>query len=94
MSAPQATRGINYAPVDRYTIAHFAAGEIMGAARLPFWAVALVAVSWELLERPMKDAHPTLFPRQTQDSLANATFDALAMVGGWWSFRALDKRLG
>jgi hypothetical protein len=87
---------INYEPIDRYTVPHAAAGVVLGAARLPLWAVALVAVGWELVERPLKDAHPSLFPRQSQDSLANAAVDALAMVGGWalWRYatRSADAR--
>ena len=54
--------------------------------------------------QPAPYAKPTLAGSVTGSSFvtlnafdldfANATFDALAMVGGWWSFRALDKRLG
>ena len=80
---------INYEPVDKYTLAHFAAGELMGAARLPLWMVVTIAVGWELAERPLKDAYPSLFPSQSQDSTMNATFDALAMIAGWVVFKSL-----
>lgn len=78
---------INYEAIDRFTIPHASAGVVLGAARLPFWAVALIAVGWELVERPLKDAAPSLFPRRSQDSAVNATFDALAMIGGWALWR-------
>lgn len=73
---------VNYEPIDRFTAAHAAVGFIMGAARVPMPLVVTAAIGWEVIERPLKRRHPSLFPSQTQDSLANATFDTLAMIAG------------
>ena len=88
--ARQAVRGeIDGDPIDRYTLAHYAVGLGLGAADLPWWAAATFAIAWEFLERPLKDHFPGIFypsakPYTTQDTLANATCDAIAMLGGWW----------
>lgn len=82
---------INYEPLDRYTAAHAAFGFLMGAARVPLPLAAAAAVGWEIVERPLKRAHPSLFPSGTQDSLANATVDALAMVAGWYLWKWMPK---
>ena len=73
---------INYEPIDRFTAAHAAVGFVMGAARVPMPLVITAAVGWEIIERPLKRAHSSLFPSQTQDSFQNATVDALAMILG------------
>ncbi len=82
LSAP-----INKAPVDRFTLVHGAFGAAMGYADMPAWLVITTAIGWEFVERPLKRALPEFFPRRSQDSLENATFDALAVVGGWYAVR-------
>jgi hypothetical protein len=41
---------------DKYTLAHYAFGVVLGAARLPWWAALAVAIGWEVVERPLKVA--------------------------------------
>jgi hypothetical protein len=83
---------LNYALVDRYTAAHAAVGFILGAGRISVPKVAAFAVAWEVAERPLKDAFPELFPSQTQDSLQNATGDAISMVLGRLLWSWLEPR--
>jgi hypothetical protein len=83
---------INYALVDRFTIAHGAVGFTLGAARVPLPYAIAIAIGWELVENPLKRNFPGLFPSKTQDSLQNATGDALAMVAGWLAWRSLSSR--
>jgi hypothetical protein len=85
MTLPTAQPGaINYELVDRFTLVHGAVGFVLGAARLPLPYVALTAIAWELIERPLKAHHGHLFPRGSQDSFQNAAGDALAMLVGWF----------
>jgi hypothetical protein len=80
---------INNNAVDRYTLAHFAWGVILGAARLPWWGTAGAAVGWEIIERPLKNHFPKVFPYSSQDTLANAAVDALAIMAGWGLWRGI-----
>lgn len=74
---------VNHKAVDRFTVAHAAAGILLGLGRVgPGYAVAL-AVGWELVENPLKDAFPDVFPHPSHDSFANAAGDVLAMMGAW-----------
>ena len=82
---------INHAVVDRFTIAHFAVGVLMGAGRMPWWGALAIAVGWELVERPLKRSAPQIFPHATQDTVQNAVGDAVAMMAGWVSWQVLPK---
>ena len=85
-----ARRGeINGDAVDRFTLAHGAAGVLLGLGRVPWWAALGLAVGWELAERPLKRAVPRIFPHASQDSLANATCDVLAVMLGWGAMKLL-----
>ena len=80
---------INGDALDRYTIGHFAAGTLLGLGRASFaWTLAL-AIGWELIERPLKDAYPKAFPHASQDTFANAVFDVVAVVAGWSAIKAI-----
>lgn len=79
---------INGAAVDRFTFGHAALGVILGLKEVPFWFAATVAIGWEVIENPLKDAFPDAFPVATHDSLANATCDALAVMAGRAAMRA------
>lgn len=97
MTAPPAKPGeINYPLVDRFTAVHGAVGFALGAARLSFPSILAVAVGWELLERPLKENLPGLFPRRSQDSFQNALGDAVAMLVGWkiWQLTDQNRTLG
>jgi hypothetical protein len=78
---------INKQPVDRFTLAHAATGAVAGFLGLPPAVVIFVAIGWEFAERPLKRRFPDAFPHPSQDSLENATLDALAMVGAYYLFR-------
>jgi hypothetical protein len=81
---------INGDAVDRFTLAHYAFGVMLGAGRLPWWAVPLVAIGWEALERPLKRHIPGAFPHASQDSWPNMIGDALAVIAGWATFRTVS----
>ncbi len=80
----RAKRGeINGDLVDRFTLLHFGTGVALGGLTgMPLWGVAIVAVGWELIENPLKDAAPEAFPNPTHDSIGNAVLDATAMLAG------------
>lgn len=74
---------INGEATDRFTLVHGAFGVIMGAIGVPMFAAVGVAIGWEFLERPLKDAFPQAFPHASQDRIPNAVCDAAAMITGW-----------
>lgn len=82
-AAVPARHGVNKEAVDAFTLAHIAFGALLGVIGVPWWVAAGFAVGWELLERPLKATTPAMFPNASQDSFANASFDALGMFGGW-----------
>lgn len=95
MTEPLAQPGeINHGAVDRYTAGHFSVGVLMGLGRISFWPTALVAVGWELVERPLKNAYPGAFPYSTQDTTTNAVADIVAMMLGWWVFKPRKSTKG
>jgi hypothetical protein len=90
--ARAARRGeINGDALDRFTIAHGAAGVLMGLGRVPWWGALVLAVGWELAERPLKRVIPRAFPHASQDSLANATCDVLAVMAGWGAMQLFPQ---
>jgi hypothetical protein len=72
----------NQSYVDGWTVAHFAAGALMGVADCPLWSVAAVAIVWEVVEDRLKTTNPALFPSPALDSKRNALVDVAAMIGG------------
>jgi hypothetical protein len=83
-SPPPAKRGeVNHALADRFTLVHASLGAGAGwlGWSLP-WAFAF-AVTWELVENPLKAYLPRIFPHATKDTLRNAVGDVLAFLGGW-----------
>ena len=85
---------INERPVDRFTLGHFLVGVILQRAGVTFRRAAIAGVAWELLERPLKAAVPGLFPHPQQDSMANASLDVLAWIGGYWAAEVTDGDRG
>jgi hypothetical protein len=74
----------NHGLVDRYTPWHVVWGGIMGMSGIVSWPVALgLSIAWEILEHPLKDHVPVLFPKSTQDTLANSAGDIAANMIGW-----------
>lgn len=75
---------INGDVVDRFTLAHGAAGVLAGSVGVgPLGALAL-AVGWEIVERPLKRALPGAFPNATQDTWGNMVGDVGAFMIGWF----------
>lgn len=85
---------INIQTVDRFTIGHAAFGMMLGLVRTPWYFMIPIAVGWELLERPLKQNIPGLFPHAVQDTVPNAAFDALAMLAGWGSMMLIPPTEG
>jgi len=69
---------------DRFTLAHLAVGGALGYLRTPLALAVAAGVGWELIERPLKEVAPELFPHSTQDSLPNAIGDVGAVLAGWF----------
>jgi|TARA_R110000824_G_scaffold93519_8_gene226116 hypothetical protein len=78
---------INHKPVDRFTLVHALSGVIAAKLGLQPSTVIVIAIGWELLERPLKRKYPTFFPHPSQDTLINASLDAGAMVGAYYLAR-------
>lgn len=85
---------MNHNAVDRFTLGHGAVGVLMGLARFPPWAAVVIAVGWELIENPLKDRFPQVFPHASHDTPQNATFDVLAMLLGYAAIKALPQPPG
>ena len=84
---------INYDVLDRFTFAHMGAGAAMGLFRLPWWVALLAAVSWDMVERPLKAGFPQWFPHFTQDTPQHVVTDAAAWMIGWaLTKQAMDWR--
>jgi hypothetical protein len=79
--------GINNSMFDRFTFAHAIAGAVYGYKDLSPSTALLLAVGWELAERPLKANWPHLFPHSSQDTLANAAGDILATMIGYYLTR-------
>lgn len=93
MSQPTALPGtINGNMFDRFTVAHAGVGVAYGLVGMPFWLAAVLAVGWEFAERPLKNEFPEFFPHSSQDTIANATVDSIAVIGGWWLASQLRRR--
>lgn len=74
---------INGDSIDRFTAGHAAFGVLLGLGRVPWWVALGLAVGWEIVENPLKDRFPKLFPHPSHDAPVNATFDVLAVMTGW-----------
>lgn len=73
--------------VNAYTPAHVAAGVLLGFGRVPWWAALGLAVGWEAVEHPIKDAYPKLIGEQ--DTVAGSAGDVLGVMLGWGIARVL-----
>ncbi len=73
---------VNAELFDRFTLVHFAAGGVAGAVGLPWWAIVIIGLGWELLEDPLKSLYPEVFPIATFDRKRNSFTDFLAFIGG------------
>lgn len=77
--------------VDRFTLAHAGVGAVYGLLGFGWAPVVALAIGWELLERPLKNALPGAFPHATQDTAANALMDAAAVITAWWVVRRVRR---
>ena len=73
----------NSSPVDKFTLAHAAGGAGLAAVGVSLPFAVLVAIGWELVERPLKKQYPSWFPHPSQDSTVNALLDAGAVIVGY-----------
>ena len=85
-----------YAPgeqpvLDRYTVGHAAVGVVYGLTSMPWWAALGLAVAWEVVENPLKDAYPQLFPDAKHDRYENAAVDVVAVMAGFWAIRRAKR---
>lgn len=85
---------INYALLDPYSLVHGLVGVLaVVVLGLGFWPMLAIAVSWEVLERILKDVVPAIFPHPTQDTLANSIGDVLSALAGWSLARVVRARI-
>lgn len=84
MDNSNVTDGVNQAPIDRFTLGHFAVGIGLAAAGASPSTALVMAIGWELIEGPLKVRTPAVFPNPSPDSPANASLDAAAMMLGWY----------
>jgi hypothetical protein len=84
--------GINQGALDRYTAAHAASGVLLRTCgRVRWWHALLIAVAWEVVERPMKTRLPGIFePDAVQDSWLNMASDVVALMVGYGAGRLID----
>ena len=80
---------MNEAPVDRYTAIHALVGASGAQLGLSVMTVIGVAIAWEILETPLKNEFPQLFPSPAPDSLLNSAIDVGAAVAGYCLVRSL-----
>lgn len=73
---------MNTEAIDRFTLAHLVVGYGLGRVGVSFPISAAIALGWELLERPLKERTPHLFPNPSQDSAPNALTDVAAVLIG------------
>ena len=78
---------INHKPIDRFTLVHALSGVVAAKLGLQPSTVIVLAIGWELLERPLKRKYGPLFPHPSQDTFINATLDAGAMIGAYYLVR-------
>lgn len=80
--------------LNRWTFAYAGAGA--GMRRLGFTVIetGVVAVAWEVAQRPLKEAFPGVFPDPQVDTLLGAAVDVGAMLLGWYVLGLLDDRPG
>jgi hypothetical protein len=74
---------INYAPLDRYSLAHGLIGVAAAMMGLGFWTTLAIAVGWEVVEHILKDVVPALFSYPSQDTVINSVGDVLSTLIGW-----------
>ena len=79
---------VNEHALDRFTLAHLGVGYVLGLV-LTVPAVLVVALAWELAERPAKRKAPELFPNPSQDSVPNMAGDIAAMGLGAYLARGM-----
>jgi hypothetical protein len=82
------------APLDRYTAAHAAAGALLGANDLPFWAVLTLAGVWCAVDAPIARTvtmgpSGASMPAGTRRSCLT---DVLAVVAGYGAARLIPPR--
>ncbi len=80
---------INGDVFDRFTFAHASVGASAAAMGFGLMPTVLLALFWELIERPLKDKFPQAFPNASQDTAPNAIGDVLGVLAGWSAVRAL-----
>jgi hypothetical protein len=83
---------INYAPLDRYSLAHGLVGVAAALMGLGFWSTLGIAVAWEVAEHVLKNIVPALFSYPTQDTLVNSVGDVLSTLVGWSLTMAARQR--
>jgi hypothetical protein len=83
---------INYAPIDRYSLAHGFIGVALGLAGLGFWQTVGIAVAWEVLEHFLKNLVPAVFAYPSQDTLVNSFGDVISTMMGWAVATAIRQR--
>ena len=68
---------------DRFTLFHLLAGYAAKKFGISFTTTILFSIAFELLESPLKQANPDLFPHPSPDTPTNMIGDTIAVIVGW-----------
>ena len=68
---------------DRFTLFHLLAGYAAKKFGISFTKTILLSIAFELLESPLKQANPDLFPHPSPDTPTNMIGDTIAVIVGW-----------
>jgi len=68
---------------DRFTLFHLLAGYVAKKFGISFTNTVIFSIAFEILESPLKQANPDLFPHPSPDTTTNMIGDTLAVIVGW-----------
>ena len=68
---------------DRFTLFHLLAGYVAKNFGLSLSKTILFSIAFELLESPLKQSNPDLFPHPSPDTPKNMFGDTIAVLVGW-----------
>lgn len=74
---------------DRYTLGHLAFGLILGVNGVSTQSAIVLAVLWELIDRPARNIFPMIVPKSTPKSLEYSALNIGATLAGYAATRGL-----
>ena len=68
---------------DRFTLFHLLAGYVAKKFGISFTKTVIFSIAFEILESPLKQSNPDLFPHPSPDTPKNMFGDTIAVLVGW-----------